>query len=323
VLFPGAEDKPKLLELAKRQLGVLHRRQLDELDLTPGYVSAQLSARRWSAVGHKVVVLQNAPLQRDQLLWLAVLDAEGLVALGSHTSLELGGFTPIAREAREIHLVVTRGAKVSRFAGIRVHESRRLRPQDVIQRDGLPCTGVERSAIDAAAWQPFPRFACLMLAAVVQQRLTSAARLDAEMRTVGRVRHKAYMRLALLDIADGAQSLGELDLATLCRRFGLVPPIRQVIRRDAAGRRRYLDAEWRLPNGEIVVLEVDGSHHLDVANWQADMKRERSVVVTRRRLLRATAFEVRLEAAVIAADLRALGVPSVPELSETQRAIAS
>jgi len=322
-MFPGAEDKPKLLELAKRQLGVLHRRQLDELDLTPGYVSAQLSARRWSAVGHKVVVLQNAPLQRDQLLWLAVLDAEGLVALGSHTSLELGGFTPIAREAREIHLVVTRGAKVSRFAGIRVHESRRLRPQDVIQRDGLPCTGVERSAIDAAAWQPFPRFACLMLAAVVQQRLTSAARLDAEMRTVGRVRHKAYMRLALLDIADGAQSLGELDLATLCRRFGLVPPIRQVIRRDAAGRRRYLDAEWRLPNGEIVVLEVDGSHHLDVANWQADMKRERSVVVTRRRLLRATAFEVRLEAAVIAADLRALGVPSLPELSETQRAIAS
>lgn len=162
-----------------------------------------------------------------------------------------------------------------------------------------------------------------MVAAVVQQRLTSAARLDAEMRTVGRVRHKAYMRLALLDIAEGAHSLGELDLATLCRRFGLVPPIHQVTRRDAAGRRRYLDAEWVLPNGEIVVLEVDGSHHLDVANWQADMKRERSVVITRRRVLRGTAFEVWLEGAAIAADLRALGVPSLPELSEIQRAIAS
>jgi len=62
-------------------------------------VSAQLAARRWSAVGHKVVVLQNAPLQRDQLLWAAVLDAEGFVALGSHTALELAGFTPLAREA--------------------------------------------------------------------------------------------------------------------------------------------------------------------------------------------------------------------------------
>jgi hypothetical protein len=322
-MFPGAENNPELLALARRQRGVLRRRQLDALDLTRGHVSAQLAARRWSAVGHKVVVLQNAPLQRDQLLWAAVLDAEGLVALGSHTALELAGFTPLATEAQEIHLVVSRGAKVSEFAGVRVHESRRLRPEDVVRRGGLPCTGVERSAIDAAAWQPFPRFACLMLAAVVQRRLTSAARLDAELRTVGRVRHKAYMRLAVIDIADGAHSLGELDLATLCRKFGLVPPSRQVIRRDAAGRRRYLDAEWELPRGEIVVLEVDGSHHLDAVNWLADMKRERSVVVSRRWVLRATTFEVRLEPAAIARDLRTLGVPSLPELSESQRAIAS
>jgi hypothetical protein len=322
-MFPGAENNPELLALARRQRGVLRRRQLDALDLTRGHVSAQLAARRWSAVGHKVVVLQNAPLQRDQLLWAAVLDAEGLVALGSHTALELAGFTPLATEAQEIHLVVSRGAKVSEFAGVRLHESRRLRPEDVVRRGGLPCTGVERSAIDAAAWQPFPRFACLMLAAVVQRRLTSAARLDAELRTVGRVRHKAYMRLAVIDIADGAHSLGELDLATLCRKFGLVPPSRQVIRRDAAGRRRYLDAEWELPSGEIVVLEVDGSHHLDAVNWLADMKRERSVVVSRRWVLRATTFEVRLEPAAIARDLRALGVPSLPELSESQRAIAS
>jgi hypothetical protein len=153
------------------------------------------------------------------------------VALGSHTALELAGFTPLAREAQEIHLVVSRGAKVSAFAGVRVRESRRLRPEDVVRREGLPCTGVERSAIDAAAWQPFPRFARLMLAAVVQRRLTSAAQLEAELRTVGRVRHKAYMRLALIDIADGAQSLGELDLAPLGRRFGLVPPSSDSARR--------------------------------------------------------------------------------------------
>jgi hypothetical protein len=322
-MFPGTEDHPELRELAMRQRGVLHRRQLDALELTRGHVSAQLAARRWSSLGHKVVVLQNAPLQRDQLIWLAVLDAEGLVALCSHTALELGGFTPLGKESQEIHIVVSRGAKVSKFVGVRVHESRRLRPEDVVQRGGLPCTGVERSAIDAAAWQPFPRFACLMLAAVVQRRLTTTARLEAELLTVGRVRHKAYMRLVLTDIAQGAHSLGELDLATICRRFGLAPPTRQVIRRDAAGRRRYLDAEWLLPSGEIVVLEVDGSHHLDVANWQADMKRERSVVVSRRWVLRATTLEIRLEAAAIAADLRALGVPSLSELSESQRAIAS
>jgi quinolinate synthase len=47
-------------------------------------------------------------------------------------------------------------------------------------------------------------------------RVTSAARLDAGMRTVGRVRHKAYLRLAIADVSAGAESLGEIDLAHLC-----------------------------------------------------------------------------------------------------------
>jgi hypothetical protein len=83
-----------------------------------------------------------------------------------------------------------------------------------------------------------------------------------------------------------------------------------------------LDAEWVLPNGEVVVLEIDGRHHLDVAHWQADMKRERAVIITRRWVLRATVFELRLEAASVFSDLRAMGVPTLAELSESQRAIA-
>lgn len=190
---------------------------------------------------------------------------------------------------------MARGAKVTRWPGVHVHESRRFGLADIVQRDTLPCTPVERSVIDAGAWQPFPRFACLLLAASVQQRLTTETRLNAALATVGRVRHKQYMRLALADIATGAQSLGEIDLAGVCRRFGLVPPDRQQLRRDSRGRSRYLDAEWRLPTGEWVVLEVDGLHHLDVTNWQEDMRRERAVVVSRRWVLRATALEVRLD----------------------------
>ena len=161
-----------------------------------------------------------------------------------------------------------------------------------------------------------------MVAAAVQQRVITAARLDAAMRTVGRIRHKAYLRLAIADVAAGAESLGEIDLAHLCRRFGLSTPTRQSPRKDASGRWRYLDCEWALPNGEVVILEIDGRHHLEVAHWQADMKRERAVVITRCWILRATVFEIRLEAAAIFADLRAMGVPTLAELSESQRAIA-
>lgn len=126
------------------------------------------------------------------------------------------------------------------------------------------------------------------------------------------------MRLALHDIAGGAEALSEIDVADLCRRFGLRPPARQQVRRDRTGRRRYLDCEWRLEDA-IVVLEVDGSHHVEVEHWEADLRRERGIVVSGRRVLRATAHEVRHDQASVAADLAAAGVPRT-ELSEPRSA---
>ena len=61
---------------------------------------------------------------------------------------------------------------------------------------------------------------------------------------------------------------------------------------------------------------------MDVASWQEDMRRERSIVVARRWVLRATVFEIRLESAAVFSDLRAMGVPTLAELSASQLAIA-
>ena len=322
-MFPGTEHHQELRRLALRQCGVLHRDQLRSLDLSRAYVANQIDAHRWTAFGQNVVLLQNAPPLREQSMWLAVLDAGEDAALGSHTSLELAGFKGFSRESTQIHLIVQRGSRATPMPCVSVHESRRLKAEDVVRTRGLPRTETARSVLDASAWQPFPRFACLMVAAAVQQRLTTAARLDGAMQIVGRIRHKAYLRLAIADVASGAESLGEIDLAHLCRKFGLVAPTRQAQRRDSSGRWRYLDSEWDLPSGEVVVLEIDGRHHLEVVHWQADMKRERSIVISRRWVLRATTFEMRLEAASVFSDLRAMGVPTLAELSASQRAIAS
>lgn len=310
-MFPGADDHAELEALGVAQCGAVHRDQLRDLGVSRSRIAQQIVARRWNAVGRNVVLLQNTGPTRDQLMWLAVLDAGPGCALGSHTALELSGFRAVAKEAEQVHLLVRRGHRVTPLSGVRLHESRRLHETDVVRRRGLPCTKTARSVLDAAAWQPYPRFACLMVAAAVQQRITMPPRLEAALATIGRIRHKAYLRLAVADGAAGAQALSEIDLAELCRRFALVPPDRQRRRPDAAGRVRYLDAEWRLPTGEIVVLEVDGGHHLEVEHWEADMKRERQVVISRRWVLRATAFEVRLEPATICADLIAMGVPSL------------
>ncbi|MFZ0529003.1 MAG: hypothetical protein WAL91_00530, partial [Propionicimonas sp.] len=295
-------------------------RQLHQLGLSRAEVTAHLDAERWLAIGEKVVLLQNATPVRRQLIWAAVLDA-GRCALGSHTSLELAGFRGFAAEATSIHLVIPRGHKVTPLAGVVVHESRRLQVAGLITTDGLPRTPTARSVLDAGAWQPSPRFAAIMVAAAVQQRVVTPAQLESALRTVGRIRHKQFLREAVRDASVGAHAGGELELARMCRRFGLVAPARQSQRRDPSGVTRYLDAEWDVPGG-TVVLEVDGKHHLDAASWQADMRRERAIVVSRTWVLRATNHELRHDPASLVSDLHALGVPYLSELSEAGGAIA-
>lgn len=308
-MYAATDRHPSLRRLAAEQDGVARRDQIAGVGVPEGFVRHQIAAERWTALERDVVLLQNASPTRRQLMWIAVCDAGFPAAVCSHTSLELAGFRPMGHEAADVHIVVPRGAKTSLRTGVVVHESRRLKPEYVVRDHGIPRTENSRSAIDAAAWQPVRDWACAILAAVVQQRVATVPEIERALGRVGQVRHKRHMRLVLRDIDGGAESLGEVDVARMCRRFGLVAPDRQVYRRDSAGRRRYLDCEWKLPGGELVVLEVDGSHHMDVAHWAADMKRERSVVISRRWVLRATAFELRLEPAGVVSDLAALGVP--------------
>ena len=306
-----AATLPSLSQLAEAQRGVSTRQQLIGLGLTPSAINAHLAAQRWTTWGSHVVIMHNFEPTRAQLMWAAVLDAGYPAALASHTALELHGFKPFAQEATRVHLLIERGAKVTKHPMITIHESRRVKPEYHVEMAGLPCTDAARSAIDAAAWQPWPRFACAQVAAVVQQRLCTADDLDRAMRYVGRVRHKAHLREAIRDIRGGSQALSEIDLVRLCRRFGLQEPDRQVKRSDGHGRLRYLDAEWKLAGGRRVVLEVDGAHHFDIESWQLDMRRERGVVIGGAQLLRATSVEVRVEPSQIVADLVAIGVPRV------------
>ncbi len=261
----------------------------------------------------------NAEPTRRQWMWIAVLDNRGPAALAGLTSLEQAGFRFFGEEMQSIHVVITRGATYHRFPGVKVHESRRLWEQQISTGPGVPHLPIARSALDAAAWQPFPRYACGLVAAVVQQKLCTVSDLEAQMRVVGRIRHKPHLRLALADIGGGSEALSELDMTKMCDRYNLMPPRQQSTRRDREGRRRYLDAEWLLPTGSVVVLEVDGAHHMSAQHWESDLRRERQIVATGSIVLRATANEVRLSPGDVAADLIAAGVPSGPSCQRRTR----
>ena len=300
----------RLENLLRRQEGVATIPQLVATGTTAHRIRAHVDARRWQRYGDRCVLAHNSVPSRVQWMWIAVLDNRGPAALAGFSALEARGFHYFGEEPGLLHVVVQRGATYHRFPGVKVHESRRFRPTDIVAAPGLPRLPAARSAIDAGAWQPHLRYACGVLAAVVQQRICTPLDLEEALRTVGRVRHKQAMRLAVHDIAGGAEALSEIDIAGMCRLFGLVPPDRQVVRRDRDGRRRYLDCEWHLPDGRVLVLEIDGAHHMRAEHWEADLRRERGIVTSGRRVLRCTANEARHDQAALAADLAAVGVPT-------------
>ncbi len=85
----------------------------------------------------------------------------------------------------------------------------------------LPIARIEPAALLFAAYERSPRTAEGLLAAVVQQRLTSPDRLLAAIETMRPLRRAKRFRLMLGEVQGGATSLAELDIDRMCRRFGL------------------------------------------------------------------------------------------------------
>ena len=80
-------------------------------------------------------------------------------------------------------------------------------------------------------------------------------------------------------------------------------------RTDSSGRGRFTDCEWTLSDGRTLVLEVDGGFHADVDHYEGDVQRQRRLTTPSRVVVRCTSQELRREPWLLAADLRALGVP--------------
>lgn len=290
---------PELAALAQQQADVCSRYQLRRLGLRASHVDAHLGAGRWQTLGPLLVVLHRGPLTVVARRWAAALNAGPDGALACWTALEEWGLQGWARDA--VHVVVHGGARppvlpVDLVGPVVTHESRRHIEEDVRRKGGLRVHAVERATVDAAAWSRHSRTACGVLAATVQQGLTTADRLLEQLDRVGRVWGARLMRGALADIGGGSQALSEIDFVRLCRRHGLPEPTRQAVRRDSRGRRRYLDVEWRLPDGRVITLEIDGIGHLEVQRWYDDLLR------TAELLAAGSAEPVRLPAMAVRAE---------------------
>jgi hypothetical protein len=264
--------------------GVATRAEL-QLERSPGYVDSQVAAKRWRRLNDDVVALHNGPLTKDQARLAVYLSAQQPAALCGLTAAEMCGLRGF--ETDHVHIVVRRGARVLTVPGVSavVHESRRFTADDVATRYAPARVAVERAVVDAAVWSPQPAQAGRLLAAAVQQRLTSPAALSEALELAGRVRHRRVLRLLLVDLEGGAQAMSEVEFRRFCRRHGFPTPAMNV-RVEAGGRRRYLDAVLTARNGGVVRIEIDGGVHLSLTARWADTRRDNALALRGIHLLR-------------------------------------
>jgi len=294
--------------LAAQQAGLISRRQLNQLGIDRFRVRNQIAAGRWVERSATVIGTTTGPLSREQLMWLGALHAGPSSLIGDLTAAEVAGLKNWHRDA--ITVLVPQGLVLDEPPeGIQIARTRR--PLNPMRDPGcdLPTCRIEPAILHFAAYQRNRRTAQGVIAAAVQQQLTDPERLALWVERMKPLRWAPMFRAVLGDIAGGSQSLAEVDVLRLCRSHGLREPDRQTRRRDASGRLRYTDCEWRLADGRVLALEIDGAFHMDVEHWEDDIARQRALSDPRRLVVRCTAREVREEPARLAADLRRLGVP--------------
>lgn len=318
--------------LARRQCDVLSRAQLASLGADRQMISRRIRNRVWRSIGPRVVVLHRGALSREQRWWVGILhcelpprpgagtststvDAPGTslttgtsstanaefdapsVVLAGLTAAEAGGLTGF--ESTVVHVAVSHGREVGRLddpaVSVRVHQTRRLRQDQVHPAQRPPRLRLPRAIIDSASAVAIehPGRARAVIAAAVQQRLVRPG--DLEQSASGR-RTLPGKRLLLETIADatgGAHSLPELDFIRGLRLAGMPEPIHQ-------RKLQRSDGTWYLDNdfGEfLVTVEVNGLQHYQQLLREADDFQRAVLQISGRIVVDLSSFAVRHQSA--------------------------
>jgi very-short-patch-repair endonuclease len=134
-------------ELARCQHGVVARAQLLGLGFGKSAIDHRLRAGRLHLV-HRGVYAVGHPLLTVHGRWMAAVLATGPRALLSHLdAAALWDMRSVG--SGDIHVTIAARNRHGQ-RGIRVHRVRRLHPDDVEMKDGIPVTSVARTLFDSA-----------------------------------------------------------------------------------------------------------------------------------------------------------------------------
>jgi len=139
-------DHDALYHLAEQQAGYFTARQAARAGFSWERLTDYSKSGRFRRVAHGIYRLAQFPSSRFEDLFVAWLKCGPKSAISHESALALYDLSDVL--PGKVHVTVPRTAS-RRRKGIRLHTNR-LRPADVVKREGLPVTSVPRTIADVA-----------------------------------------------------------------------------------------------------------------------------------------------------------------------------
>jgi very-short-patch-repair endonuclease len=296
----GAHPDQRVARIAARQHGLVSHRQLAAVGLSANAVAGRVERGHLERV-HRGVYAVGHIQRTSESRWMAAVMACGSGAVLSH--LDAAALWKIYDgEGARVHVTTTRRAG-RRLDDLHVHRARRLHPDDVTVKDGIPVTTVARTLVDLTDLLASDRILRTIREAEFLQ-LLDLDTLDAAVSRAHGRRRLSGLKQALGHHTPGQIVREELEhrFLELVREAGLPPPETNV-KVEARGRRYEIDCLWR---EQRVAVELDSrAAHARTTAFEPDRRKDAALNAIGLRPLRFTWLRVTNEPDDVIAELDA------------------
>lgn len=268
-------DGRHLGDLLDEQCAVASRPQLLGHGVALGKMRAEVRAGRWRQVHRNVYALFTGQLARPAEIWAGVLTGGTDAVLSHQTAAELDGLLEPQPIGSTVHVTVPVDRRVARQPGVQIHYLHRLPtarhpsrtpPRLRIEETVLGLTDASATAAEAMAW----------VVRASQRRLTTPERLLVAMGEHKKMRWRPMLEGALLDAAEGAQSLLEMRYLRDVERAHRLPRADRQQKGRVLGARVWRDVRY---SPYRTIVELDGRLGHEAEDRHRDMRRDNVTTV--------------------------------------------